>query len=61
MNPVLRQRRPRTVSRMIWFRCTRCNHLTYAEGIRTECFGCAMAAEAVWPGLGPIQGQASGC
>lgn len=58
--PVLRQRRPRSRSSMQWWRCARCNRLTYGPVMRTECELCTEAAERVY-GLGPVCGEASGC
>jgi hypothetical protein len=57
---VLQQRHPRTVSPLLWFRCCRCNRLTYAEIIANECDVCVKAAVAVWAWAGHVAGEMSG-
>lgn len=57
---VLQQRRPRTVSPLMWWRCLRCNRLTYAEVMGLECDPCVKAARVLWPWVGCVEGEVSG-
>lgn len=57
---VLQQRRPRAINPLLWFRCIRCNRLSYAEKIARECDPCIIAARGMWPRLGAVAGEMSG-
>lgn len=41
-------------------RCDRCVRFITGLFPAAECFGCVQAAQAVWPGVGPIRGDVSG-
>lgn len=42
------------------FRCSRCNRLVWAHCVVSECQPCISHAVRVF-GLGPVQGEISGC
>jgi hypothetical protein len=44
-----------------WSLCDRCAALIRSRGgVLLECGGCVLAAREVWPGVGPVAGEASG-
>lgn len=50
----------RSTGLTFWYRCNRCNRLSNSAQIRSECFSCTTAAQAVWPDLGSVLGEVSG-